>query len=53
MSFVNGLGGCMLGFLGGMMVLVLVMPEEVVAETVDSAAPVETGEPFVRVAIQR
>ena len=55
MSFIKGLTGCALGFLGGVMVLGLMLPDEVVAgtgEVIDAASAPEAGEPFMRVKLE-
>lgn len=52
MAFIKGLTGCALGFVGGMAVLGLLMPEEVLAATAEvlqvSSAPTG-GEAFMRI----
>ena len=55
MSFIKGLTGCALGFLGGVMVLGLMMPDKVVAgtgEVLDAASAPAAGEPFMRVTLE-
>ena len=55
MNFIKGLTGCALGFLGGTLVLGLMMPEQVIAgtgEALDYAEAPQAGEPFLRVKIE-
>jgi len=50
-SFINGLIGCALGFLGGSAVLTLALPADVISQGVELATPAPDGEPFVKVAL--
>ena len=55
MAFIKGLTGCALGFLGGMMVLGLMMPEQVAAgtgEVLEASQAEPAGKPFMRVRIE-
>ena len=54
MALIKGLTGCALGFLGGIMVLGLMMPEQVSAGTgdvIEAANAPEAGKPFMRVTL--
>lgn len=59
MDVIKGLVGAVLGFAGGMAVIVLLVPEDVVAGTAEDAAQTvakhgaEEGAPFVRVALDQ
>ena len=51
-SFINGLIGCALGFLGGTAVLGIALPSDVVAQGVEVITPAPEGEPFVKVVFE-
>lgn len=50
-SFIEGLIGLTLGFLGGTAVLGFTMPAESLDEVVEYVTPAPEGEPFVKVTL--
>lgn len=53
MNFIKGLAGGLLGFLGGAVVLTIVLPAELVAGSPVIAAISEPEPQVIRIAIQR